>query len=140
MTTDTITATNSYLRDFTGTDTGSEASCPDWLRGLRRSAAERFAALGFPTRRDEEWRFTNVSQIVETPFALASKEQSRLTPQSLRPFTYDGMGGTQLVFVNGHFHADLSSRSFPHGRCRQQPVGGAGAAPGSCEKPLRTVG
>jgi len=115
MTTDTITATNSYLRDFTGTDSGSDAPGPVWLRGLRAAAAERFAAIGFPTRRDEEWRFTNVAPIVETPFTLASEAQSRLTVEGLRPFTYEGMGGTQLVFVNGHFHADLSSPAFPQG-------------------------
>ncbi len=115
MTTETITTTNSYLRDFTGTDSGSDAPGPEWLRGLRSAAAARFDALGFPTRRDEEWRFTNVSPIVETPFALASRAQSEMTADMLRHYTYEGMGGTQLVFVNGHFHADLSSPAFPHG-------------------------
>ncbi len=115
MTTDTITATNSYLRDFTGTDGGSDAPGPDWLRGLRVAAAARFDALGFPTRRDEEWRFTNVSPIAETPFTLSSEAQSEMTAHALAHYTYEGMGGTQLVFVNGHFHADLSSPSFPQG-------------------------
>ena len=115
MTTDTITATNSYLSDFTGSDVGSEAPAPEWLRALRARAAARFAAVGFPTRRNEEWRFTNVSPIVETPFALANAAQSYLTAEGLRSFTYEGMGGTQLVFVNGHFHADLSSPVFPAG-------------------------
>jgi len=115
MTTDTITAPNSYLRDFTGTDSGSDTPGPTWLRALRAAAAERFAAVGFPTRRNEEWRFTNISPIVETPFTLASETQSQLTADGLRPFTYEGMGGTQLVFVNGHFHADLSSPTFPQG-------------------------
>lgn len=115
LTTKTITATNSYLCDFTGTDGGSNAPGPVWLRGLRLAAAERFAAAGFPTRRDEEWRFTNVSPIAETPFTLATEAQSRLTVEGLRPFIYEGMNGTQLVFVNGHFHADLSSPAFPQG-------------------------
>ena len=115
MITETITATNSYLRDFTGTDAGSDAPGPDWLRDLRRTAAARFAAAGFPTRRDEEWRFTNVSPIAETPFALASQAGSELPADGLQPFTYDGMTGTQLVFVNGHFAAGLSSTQFPEG-------------------------
>ena len=115
MTTETITATNSYLRDFTGTDNGSDAPGPVWLRDLRGSAAARFAEIGFPTRRDEEWRVTNISPIVETPFTLASKSQSELTTDGLLPYTYAGMGGTQIVFVNGHFAADLSSAAFPIG-------------------------
>ena len=113
---DTITtARNSYLRDFTGSDTGSEAAGPAWLRGLRQSAADRFGALGFPTRRNEEWRFTNVSPIAETPFQLASASESVLTQDGLRPYTYQGLSGTQLVFVNGHFSPDLSSKTFPAG-------------------------
>ena len=115
-TTETMTAPNSYLRDFTGADSRQRCARPG--RGCvacAAAAAERFAAVGFPTRRNEEWRFTNVSPIVETPFTLATQAQSRLTTEGLRPYTYEGMGGTQLVFVNGHFHADLSSAAFPSG-------------------------
>ena len=115
MTTETITATNSYLRDFTGTDNGSDAPGPSWLRELRESAAICFSQIGFPTRRDEEWRFTNVSPIVETPFTLADKAQSEMTRDGLTSYTYVGMSGTQLVFVNGHFASELSSASFPSG-------------------------
>ena len=112
---DTITAPNSYLRDFTGTDTGSDTPGPAWLGSLRHSAAARFAEIGFPTRRDEEWRFTNVAPIAETPFTLASRAQSELTAEGLRQFTYEGLTGTQLVFVNGHFAANLSSQTVPGG-------------------------
>ena len=110
-----MTTENSYLRDFTGSDNGSKADGPEWLQNLRQSAAVRFAEMGFPTRRDEEWRFTNVSPIAETPFTLADKTESEMAPEVLSTYTYDGMGGAQLVFVNGHFQADLSSKQFPAG-------------------------
>ena len=84
--TETMTTTeNSYLRDFTGSDNGSDAPGPEWLRSLRQTAAERFAEVGFPTRRNEEWRFTNVSPIAETPFTLGTKWQRlrwRTTPMT----------------------------------------------------------
>ena len=115
MTETMITTENSYLRDFTGTNSGSDAPGPEWLRNLRQSAAVRFAEVGFPTRRNEEWRFTNVPPIAETPFTLATKAESEMTADALAYYSYDGMTGTQLVFVNGHFQADLSSREFPAG-------------------------
>ncbi len=34
-----------------------------WLRDLRSRAIERFAALGFPTTRHEEWKYTDVRPI-----------------------------------------------------------------------------
>ena len=39
-----------------------------WQQDLRDKAAARFTALGFPTVRDEEWRFTNVAPIAATEF------------------------------------------------------------------------
>jgi len=50
---------------------GRGTTAPSWVRELRTRGAERFAALGFPTVRQEEWRFTNVAPIADTPFRLA---------------------------------------------------------------------
>jgi Fe-S cluster assembly protein SufD len=41
----------------------SRAGDPGWLNGLRRTGAERFAELGFPTTRQEAWKYTNVAPI-----------------------------------------------------------------------------
>ena len=37
---------------------------PEWLAVRRREARDRFAKLGFPTARLEEWRTTNVAPIL----------------------------------------------------------------------------
>ncbi|HTS65879.1 MAG TPA: Fe-S cluster assembly protein SufD [Candidatus Acidoferrales bacterium] len=34
-----------------------------WLQQLRETAQQRFAALGYPTTHNEEWRFTNIAPI-----------------------------------------------------------------------------
>jgi Fe-S cluster assembly protein SufD len=41
------------------------------LHKLRQAAIERFAALGFPTLEDEDWRFTNLAPLAKVPFELA---------------------------------------------------------------------
>lgn len=41
-----------------------------WLRKLRQDAAERFAALGLPTTRDEDWKYTSVTAIARRSFEL----------------------------------------------------------------------
>jgi Fe-S cluster assembly protein SufD len=38
---------------------------------LRRSAIARFGELGFPTERNEDWKFTSVAPLVRTPMQLA---------------------------------------------------------------------
>jgi Fe-S cluster assembly protein SufD len=41
------------------------------LADIRKRAAERFEAHGFPTTREEEWRFTNVAPIAKAQFPTA---------------------------------------------------------------------
>ena len=43
---------------------------PDWLAARRKAARERFEKLGFPSPHLEEWRYTGVGPIVETPWRL----------------------------------------------------------------------
>jgi Fe-S cluster assembly protein SufD len=76
---------------------------PDWLSALRREAFARLNARGFPTTRDEAWRFTNVARIVRTPFQLASRRTGTPHPGSL-----PGGEGTRVVFVNGRYAPELS--------------------------------
>ncbi len=81
---------------------------------LRRAAFERFASTGFPSVRDEAWRFTNVAAIAGTPFqpAVPGAEGS----VSRRDLAEVLLGtGVELVFVNGFFAPALSSSRLPAG-------------------------
>ena len=86
-----------------------DATGPASLADLRRRAFDRFADLGIPTTRLEQWRFTNVAPIAETAFTLA--EPTTVAASAIAPFeTAGGDGpGITLVFVNGRYASALSS-------------------------------
>jgi Fe-S cluster assembly protein SufD len=86
---------------------GRGASAPAWLRELRERGASRFAALGFPTVRQEEWRFTNVAPIADTPFRLAEKTPTNAAELTAR--VRIGQSAARIVILNGHFAPELSS-------------------------------
>jgi Fe-S cluster assembly protein SufD len=91
-----------------------ESATPPWLTGLRKDAFRRFEDLGFPTTRQEEWRFTNVKRIAETAFPLA-EIPAPLSRETISPFVLDE-NYLRLVFVNGHYVDDLSATgATPHG-------------------------
>src|SRR6266576_3118684 len=58
--------TDPYLAQFERFE--NEAKQPPWLFPLRKAGVARFAELGFPTSRHEDWRFTNVAPIAKLPF------------------------------------------------------------------------
>jgi Fe-S cluster assembly protein SufD len=78
---------------------------PRWLQDLRDRAASRFVALGFPTVRDEEWRFTNISPIANSEFRIAAP--APVTAAELASVPYADVP-FRLVIVNGRFSAELS--------------------------------
>jgi Fe-S cluster assembly protein SufD len=86
-----------------------EEKQPAWVFPLRKAGISRFAELGFPTLQDEDWRFTNVSPIVQLPFNPIFAAAERLRPDVLSKFAFHSLAGTRLVFVDGHWSANLSS-------------------------------
>ena len=78
---------------------------PRWLQDLRDRGAARFSALGFPTVRDEEWRFTNISPIANAEFVPAS--DARVKDDDLKDVAYSE-ATNRIVVVNGRFSAELS--------------------------------
>ena len=71
---------------------------PDWLVKARRDAFAAFVEQGFPTRRNEAWKYTNVKPIAETPFG------PRPTDVDVADLVADAsLGGPRVVLVNGRF-------------------------------------
>ncbi len=106
---ETIEAAGIYLNEFERAAQDAAGSAPSWLLPLRRSAMTRFVALGFPTRHDEEWRFTNIAPITETIFRPAGFEYSRLIEAEAASALFTELEAYRLVFVNGRFVPALSA-------------------------------
>jgi Fe-S cluster assembly protein SufD len=79
------------------------SGAPPWLKEMRERAIARFAEVGFPTTRLEQWRFTNVEPISETPFELqrASWELGPV-PAGVTVSTLGGAVAAAPDFVRAH--------------------------------------
>jgi Fe-S cluster assembly protein SufD len=69
---------------------------------------ERFAATGFPTSKNEEWRFTPVGPIAQSSWRPAPAK-ARLNRAALQEFVFGHPEWSSLVFVNGFYRDELSS-------------------------------
>ena len=102
-----------YLESFARFEKATAGNGQEWLRPVRRAAIARFAELGFPTTRDEDWRFTNVAPIAQISFQLAGDAHIELAPRDIEQLTFPGPRDIQLVFVNGRYAPTLSSPTSP---------------------------
>jgi Fe-S cluster assembly protein SufD len=105
-----------YLAQAEQAGAESARNEPQWLATARRHAVDRFREIGFPTLHDEEWRFTSVASIAETPFVLARDGASQVAAHHLERLQLPGETAATLVFVNGRY-AEMASdlRRVPRG-------------------------
>ncbi|MBM3496462.1 MAG: Fe-S cluster assembly protein SufD [Armatimonadetes bacterium] len=89
---------------------------PEWLAEFRDRALARFDNLGFPAPADEEWRFTPIGPIAETPFALppglgagCARRIGDAEAARIAALAYPDAQHARLVFVDGVYSQELSS-------------------------------
>lgn len=79
------------------------------VRVLREQGLARFAELGFPTTRLEDWKYTNVSAIAGQLFKPVNGALSNVSSGQLQSHLFADLLAHRLVFVNGRYAPALSS-------------------------------
>ncbi|HVB98009.1 MAG TPA: Fe-S cluster assembly protein SufD [Candidatus Dormibacteraeota bacterium] len=102
----TIPHLQDYLAGFGELEQLAAGRHLPWLRELRSGAFARFCEAGFPTTHDEDWRFTSVAPLAQTPFVLADSGPAPSEAQLGSWRMPDA--ACELVFVNGRFAPQLS--------------------------------
>ena len=97
----------SFVRAHRDFESNGAARSPEWLKRLRQRAVREFQDQGFPDSKVEEWRFTNVQPIAETPFVL-SNDPGDPDESLLAGFLLEGTA-PRVVTVDGRFSPGLSN-------------------------------
>jgi Fe-S cluster assembly protein SufD len=116
-------STSAYLDDVNAATQRKDE--PRWLRDLRARGAAHFAKIGFPTTRDEDWKYTSAAPIAELDVRALQEPGGEVTAAQLAPYTFGATDWTTLVFVNGRYDADLSTADATEAGVRVLPLGEA---------------
>src|SRR5262245_10209247 len=106
----TVEPKEPFLKFFEQLDRARPAAT---LQPLRQAGRNRFRSLQLPSRHTEDWRFTSIAPLLQTPFELVNQAPA-IDPGLLPALpTADAI---RLTFVNGRFAANLS-------KCDRLPAG-----------------
>jgi Fe-S cluster assembly protein SufD len=113
--------TGLWLTEFT-----RQPGAEPWIQKLREDAFERFAQVGFPTTHDEEWRFTNVSPIARSKFAMQAATESAESnvTEEAKPHLAQlaDIKANAFVALNTAFLRDVQFVRVPRGKVIEQPI------------------
>jgi len=85
---------------------GSET---DSLRKMRTNGIEVFKNLGFPTTKDEEWKYTSLNKCIKRDYDFGAEFSLDIRSEDVDRFLCTSIDSYKLVFVNGVFNASLSN-------------------------------
>jgi len=84
------------------------------LRRARQSAFDKFRLLGFPSIKNEDWKYTNIGRFLKDEFALgvSAGAPSVVLPEAA---IIPGLDGYRIVLVNGVWNGEVSGGPLPKG-------------------------
>lgn len=94
-----------YLKEFEKVKKVTESE-PSWLHSLRQEALDSFAQKGFPSVKDEAWRYTDLSSVAASRFSV--KADDGKMPPKLVTSLQQGFSSYFLFFLNGKFQPEIS--------------------------------
>lgn len=103
-----VQAKELYLSTFAQVAGQLAGSRVPWIEQTRQQALSRFSDQGFPTTRDEDWKYTSVTPIERHAFKPVDLDAKPLTREQVAPFLLCAPDLPRMVFVNGHYVESLS--------------------------------
>lgn len=97
-----------YLAAYKQATSHAEKHLPAWLGELREAGIASFDALGFPTLKNEDWKYTNLEPIAAQSFARANGEAKGVSAGEIVARSMIDPAAPRLVFVNGIYRSELS--------------------------------
>jgi len=98
---------NGYYQDYRRFENTLPGRKVPWLARLRSEALERFMAHGFPSSREEGWKYIDQLPVKRRHFQLVQAE-CPVSKDDLMPYLPDDHARWCVVFVNGRFAPSLS--------------------------------
>ena len=93
---------SSYFAFEEQVDTDSE------IHDIRSEAIKNFETVGFPSRKDEEWKYTSLKSLLKEDYSLFPKKEDTLDYKDVKQYLANDIDSYNIVFIDGIYSSYLS--------------------------------
>ncbi|AWI25193.1 Fe-S cluster assembly protein SufD [Flavobacterium pallidum] len=79
------------------------------LHDIRTSAIKNFENKGFPTKKEEAWKYTSLNSILKNDFTVFPKSENTIEFSEVKKYFLHEIDTYKVIFVDGVFSSFLSS-------------------------------
>tara|TARA_B100001146_G_scaffold225213_1_gene247942 strand:+ start:21154 stop:22467 length:1314 start_codon:yes stop_codon:yes gene_type:complete len=83
-----------------------EADSP--IHDLRTDAIKQFQEAGFPTKKEEAWKYTSLSKVLKQDYSIFPSPENNLEFKQVKKYFLHDVDTYKIVFVDGVYSAFLS--------------------------------
>ncbi len=94
------------ISSFWGLDNGIEVD--DYINDMRGDAIKIFEASGFPSKKQEAWKYTSLNTLVKRDYALESPSETSIDFNLVKKYFLHDLDSYAIVFIDGKYSAHLS--------------------------------
>lgn len=78
------------------------------LHDVRNNAIKIFEEEGFPTKKEEAWKYTSLNSLLKSDYTIYSNKERHVELQNVRKYFLHEIDTYKLVFVDGVYNSFLS--------------------------------
>ena len=67
----------------------------------RKDALKRFEELGFPSKKDESWKYTSLKSLVQKDYNLYAKSETNVELKDVKKYLLNDIDSFKIVFIDG---------------------------------------
>ncbi len=79
------------------------------LHNARTEAIKNFEAKGFPTKKEEAWKYTSLNSILKNDFSVFPKVENAIEFADVKKYFLHEIDTYKVIFIDGKFSSFLSS-------------------------------
>lgn len=78
------------------------------IHNLRCEAIKEFEAMGFPSKKEEAWKYTSLKSVLSEDYSVFPKKEDTIEYKDIKKYLIHDIDTFNLVFIDGIFSSHLS--------------------------------
>ena len=85
------------------------------VHSLRTEAISAFETMGFPTKKDEEWKYTSLNSILKDDYSVFPDKENTVELKDVKQYFLHEIDTYRIVFIDGIYSSFLSNTTHEDG-------------------------
>ena len=79
-----------------------------YVHDVRSEAIKVFEEKGFPSKKEEAWKYTSLNAILKEDYSVFPKQENTLDYKDIKPYFIHDIDSYKIIFIDGKYSSHLS--------------------------------